>query len=150
MYSHQAGIAEWVYNISVSNGTSTWVVDNSDLIEQLSDECDRAIANAALQETIGLADADAQTNTAAWTQLFSNTLDELGRVVREQSIEKAGAGGAIVYRATDSYRYDGLDRIIEYSNQNLLISFVRFLPNDQERNGCMADEIVDQSRSKYA
>ena len=63
----------------------------------------------------------AKTDVAKWTIAMDKTYDDLGRVVREQSTQKEVAGGAIVHRATDSYRYDGLDRVIEYSNQNLLI-----------------------------
>lgn len=109
-----AGTRRFIYD---ANGNLFYAVDRNGRTSRFSyDSLDRVTVERWYVDLNA-----AQNLTTQWTAAFEKFYDELGRLVREQSSQKDVVPGPVTYWAVDSFRYDNLDRVIEHSNQNLLV-----------------------------
>ncbi|WP_428304807.1 RHS repeat-associated core domain-containing protein [Lacipirellula sp.] len=110
-----AGTRQFIYD--ARGNLSITVNRNGEAIVQSYDRLNRP---ARSWEFVSLAEAQTPLSQEfiAFTDRF---YDDLGRLVETRHSRRAlPQQGPLDYRATDSYVYDGLGRLVEHSNQSLL------------------------------
>lgn len=110
-----AGVRQFIYD---GNGNlSITVSRNGEAFVQSYDRLDQP-GRSWEYTSLAQAQTPGSQSFIAFTDRF---YDELGRVIEQRHTRRVlPQQGQIEYRATDSYKYDGLDRVIERSNQSLL------------------------------
>ena len=114
---------------TTSNGPRRFYFDNNENLLYSVDRNGRAIRSSyyrddqvsATWEYLDLAQAQVPAPVSQQYIAFTNKYyDALGRLEEERYASRPQfAQSPPEYRATDSYKYDGLDRVIEHSNQSL-------------------------------
>ncbi len=111
-----AGVRQFIYD---ANGNLGYTVDrNGRAIKSAYTRDDQV---SATWEYLDLAQAQVPNPGSQQFIAFTNSYyDALGRLEEERYARRQSyAQGPLEYRATDSYQYDGLDRLVEHSNQSI-------------------------------
>ena len=103
-----AGTRETLYD---RNGNAATTIDrNGRVVKYVYDRLDR-VDNERWY-------ADSLASASQWIAEAEPYYDDLGRTIERQHRQRTAPGAATYYRVTDSWQYDGLDRLTEHSNQS--------------------------------